>query len=258
MIPFKRVLRQGMRGTDVKAVKIALKKAGFGEGLVQNRIFGPRMTADLKMFQKKVKVTADGVYGPATHQKLTPYFSAWARWLYNHQQVDPVPSTAAAAAQRLLTLASEGKFRDDRGTVLPQIQATAKGLPVKNVDGQSIHIDAKVLQGLVWLIDVKGFKVGCFALCSDHGNDGPRGHYGGHAVDISSINGIVVTSNAVYTPLIKLLTALQSGAYRPWQLISGGYAYHENAACQKLCIPYASYYGEPTLSQHCNHVHVGY
>jgi peptidoglycan hydrolase-like protein with peptidoglycan-binding domain len=258
-VPFKRVLHQGMRGRDVKAVKIGLRRIGYGGGLTQSRVFGPRMGVQLKAFQQHMGLHPDGIYGPATHAKLAPHFSAWARQLYSSQHVPPAPPmSAAAAAKRLLVLAEEGKFRDDRGSVLPQIQATAKGQTVTNIIGEPVHIDPKVLECLVWLIDVKGFTLGCYALCSDHGNDGERGHMGGHAVDISSINGVTVNTASVYTSLLNLLRALQSGEHKPWQLISGGYAYHEDKACQSLCIPYAAYYGEPTLSEHCNHVHVGY
>lgn len=260
LLPFKRTLHHGMKGRDVKGVKIALAHAGFGTKLAwRTRTFGPTMVKRLKDFQKASHLTVDGIYGPTTHKALTPDFTPYARWLYNGQKVPPVvPGTAQDAAQRLLELHTQGKYRDDRGTELAQIQATAEGKTVTNAAGEQIHIQAKVMQVLVWLIDVKGFTIGTFALCSDHGFDSENGHAGGRSVDISSINGNTVNASAVRADLLRLLHDLQSGPYRPWQLISGGYANHEDPACLSLCIPSAPFYGEPTLSQHTNHVHVGY
>lgn len=249
-----------MVGRDVKGVKVALVHAGYGAKVSwKTRTFGVAMSTQLKRFQKASHLVPDGIYGPTTHQALTPDFTAYARWLYNGQKVTPqVPGTAQAAAKRLLALHALGKYVDDRGTELAQIEATAAGKTVTNAIGQQIHLDAKVMQVLVWLIDVKGFKIGTFALCSDHGYDSELGHAGGHSVDISSIDGVAVTNQAVRTALLSLLHDLQNGTYRPWQLISGGYANHESTACQALCIPSAAYYGEPTLSEHTNHVHVGF
>jgi hypothetical protein len=260
VLKFKRTLHRGMQGRDVKGVKIALAHAGYGSKLtLKTRGFGPAMFTQLKRFQKSSGLVADGIYGPTTHKTLTPHFTAYARWLYEGQKVAPaVPGSAQAAAQRLLELHAQGKYRDDRGTELTQIQATAEGKTVTNAAGQKIHIDAKVMQVLVWLIDVKGFKLGTFALCSDHGFDSESGHAGGRAVDVSSIDGITVNAAAVKPALLRLLHDLQTGPYRPWQLISGGYAGHEDPACLVLCIPSAPFYGEPTLSEHTNHVHVGY
>jgi peptidoglycan hydrolase-like protein with peptidoglycan-binding domain len=89
VLKFKRVLHQGMRGRDVSAVKIALGHAGFGRGYIalHTRNFGPAMRTNLKHFQKHVGLKTDGIYGPTTHAKLTPHFSAYARWLYNRQKV---------------------------------------------------------------------------------------------------------------------------------------------------------------------------
>lgn len=260
MLKFKRTLHHGMKGRDVRGVKVALANAGHGHKLaLKTRFFGRAMFRQLRAFQKASHLTVDGIYGPTTHDALAPHFTAWATWLYEGQVVAPtVPGTAQAAAKRLLALHAQGKYRDDRGTELAQIQATAEGKTVTNAAGQHIHIQAKVMQVLCWLIDVKGFTIGTYALCSDHGFDSENGHAGGRAVDISSIDGITVTSSAVHPSLIRLLHDLQSGPFVPWQLISGGYANHEDTTCKAFCIPSAAFYGEPTLSEHTNHVHVGF
>jgi len=249
-----------MTGRDVKAVKIALAHAGYGAKLVlKTRRFGRTMFKRLKQFQAASHLTADGIYGPTTHKALTPQFTGYARWLYGSQKIPPaVPVSAQAAAKLLLELHAQGKYRDDRGTELAQIQATALGQTVTNAAGEHIHIHAQVMQVLVWLIDVKGFTIGTFALCSDHGFDSENGHAGGRAVDVSSINGNTINAASVRQDLLSVLHALQSGPWRPWQLISAGYAGHEDPACLALCIPHEPFYGEPTLSQHTNHIHIGF
>ena len=261
MLKFKRVLHQGMRGRDVAAVKIALGHAGFGTGYVHlhTRRFGPSMKTNLKRFQRHKKIKADGVYGPKTHTALTPSFSRYARWLYSRQRVaPPVPQSARAAAQRLLELHADGKFRDDRGTVYPQLVATAAGRPVMNAIGQWVHIDARPLEALVWLIDARGHReIGSFALCSDHHYDGPHGHAGGLAVDISSIDGLSVNSGSAKPHVIDVLNEFHAG-HVPWQLISGGYAGRLDSDCYNKCIPSPWFYGVSQLYGHCNHVHVGY
>lgn len=262
VIPFKRALHVGMRGSDAKAVKIALMhtKHAHGFPLAFTRLYSRHAAADLKTFQKHHKLPADGIYGPKTHEKLWPYFTRYAKWLYKRQKVvHPMPNSAKAAALRLMTLHREGKFRDDRGTCYAQVVAAAQGKPVRNAIGQEVFLNAKMLEVLVWLIDVKHFEIGVFAICSDHGFDSEMGHAGGHAVDISSINGVSILSSSVFNPLMNVLKDLHSaGALKPWQLISGGYANQHNIHCMDECIPSAAFYGEPTLTEHCNHVHVGY
>ena len=258
-LSFKRVLHAGMKGRDVKAVKIALKHAGYGAKMtLKTSLFGAAMKTQLERFQKHSHLTPDGIYGPSTHAALTPDFTNYARKMYERQKVEIVPGTAQDAAKRLLELHAQGKYRDDRGTELAQIEATALGHAVRNAAGESIHIQAKVMQVLVWLIDVKEFTIGTFALCADHGFDSENGHAGGRAVDISSINGNSILASAVRADLLRLLNDLQSGEFRPWQLISGGYAGHEDAACLKLCIPQEPFYGSATLADHTNHIHCGY
>lgn len=258
-LTFKRTLHAGMRGRDVRAIKISLRNAGYGSKLVvKTGYFGTALNRQLKRFQKASHLPVDGIYGPTTHAALTPDFTPYARWLYERQNVDVVPGTAQAAAKRLLELHAQGKYRDDRGTELAQIQATAEGKTVTNAAGEQIHIQAKVMQVLVYLIDVKGFTIGTYALCSDHHFDSENGHAGGRSVDVSSINGNTINGTAVRSDLLRLLGDLQAGQLRPWQLISGGYAGHEDSACLKLCIPQEPFYGETTLAQHTDHVHIGF
>lgn len=88
MLKFKRVLRVGMQGPDVRAVKIGLTRAGFGHGIKGGNKFGGAVRLELEAFQKKVHLKADGVYGPATHAQLSTHFNLYARWLYNRTRVE--------------------------------------------------------------------------------------------------------------------------------------------------------------------------
>lgn len=74
-----------MYGFDVLAVKRALKKAGYGKGIILNPSYGKAMLADLKRFQRNRGLTVDGIYGPRTHAKLDDFFDAYGRLLYARQ-----------------------------------------------------------------------------------------------------------------------------------------------------------------------------
>ena len=76
-VPFARIIYPGDIGTDVTAVKRALIKSGKGTGIVVDPVMGDVAVKNLKAFQVMCKVSADGVYGPATHAYLSPYFDAY-------------------------------------------------------------------------------------------------------------------------------------------------------------------------------------
>lgn len=63
------ILKFGMSGTAVKQLQVALNAAGFPVGKVDG-VFGAKTLTALKNFQKANKLTADGVYGPATRAAL--------------------------------------------------------------------------------------------------------------------------------------------------------------------------------------------
>jgi murein DD-endopeptidase MepM/ murein hydrolase activator NlpD len=83
-IPFEGTIRQGDKGRPVRAVKRALARAGFGLKVLSQitSTFGTYSVKNLKLFQQKHGLKADGVYGASTHAKLTPYFDAYARQMY--------------------------------------------------------------------------------------------------------------------------------------------------------------------------------
>ncbi len=77
-----RELHRGMRGPDVRALKRALKKAGFGKGIVLTARFGSSTYADLILFQRKHGLTPDGVLGQKTLEKLWPFVDKYGRSLF--------------------------------------------------------------------------------------------------------------------------------------------------------------------------------
>ena len=264
MIPkFKRVLRMGAKGPDVAAVKRGLRATGYGKGLRKTRYFGQTMRDQIKHFQHAHGLPADGVYGEKTHEKLAPHFDPFARWLYKRAKVSATDVTKLnrrQAALRLLHYHSEGRYRDDSGGDLYQISATADGRPVRNQIGQYVYLDARMLQSLCFLIE-KGYKIGTFAMCSDHFYESALGHGGGHAVDISSINGVSISGGGAEQLTLHVMTILHSGmpkSLQPWQLICDGCGYQHVQAISNLTIPGAWFYGSLTMSQHRNHIHNGY
>ena len=56
--------REGSKGTMVKQIQRALKKAGFG--VADDGIWGPITTEAVKAFQKALGLTPDGIAGPKT------------------------------------------------------------------------------------------------------------------------------------------------------------------------------------------------
>lgn len=104
VIPFKRILKRGDVGIDVTVVKRALKRAGYGRGIVISRKLGDAAVLDLKKFQKDHGLPDDGVYGPATHLKLAAYIDSYGKLLWN--RVAAVPP-ALATARAMLSYARQ-------------------------------------------------------------------------------------------------------------------------------------------------------
>lgn len=84
-VPFGHVLSLGDVGPDVRAVKRALARAGFGPRRLAGvtPVFGPFAVRNLKAFQAtNGSLDQDGVYGPHTHWALSPSFDSYAWMLY--------------------------------------------------------------------------------------------------------------------------------------------------------------------------------
>jgi hypothetical protein len=266
LVAYRQPIRPGDQGSDVLAVKRALRRLGIpgSGGRVLSRSAGVSFVSCIRTVQRRHSLPADGIYGPATHKLVAPAFDLYGASLYRsaairHPPPPPVPSTAVQAAQRLLGLHSSGGYRADNPGDLRDIQAASQGKPVWSQGGYWVHLDPRPLRTLCWLIEDKGFTLGTFAICSDHHDDGPHGHAGGLAVDISSVNGISIASAEGRPGALAVATALHSApaSYRPRQLICGGYGNHFDAQISALTIPSAGFYGSETMREHENHVHAG-
>lgn len=261
MTPYRQPIRPGESGTDVVAVKRALKKAGFGRGLILSRQAGPQFVQDLKRWQTSHGIPSDGVYGPGSHAKLAPLFDAWGVALYRRAplRTPPRPTTARGWAQLLLTYEAKGLYHADNPGDLRDVKDTAAGQPVVNQAGQKVWIDARVFECLCNLIEA-GHRIGTYAICSDHSMDSGHGHSEGFAVDISTIDGVAVSADTAQcrsnVVMVDLLVR-KPGNVR--QLITGGYGNHRDTGISSLSVPAAdSYYTSAVMAQHCNHIHVGY
>ena len=267
--PFRQLIRPGDEGRDVKAVKRAMVKMRIARtgAMRLNGHAGDAFVACIRQVERSHGIKSDGIYGKQTHAIVAPHFDAYGSRLYRTAKIrkPPIPPTPAGGAQAnaktLLELNKAGHYHADNPADLTQIELTAAGKPVWSAQGKYVHLDPRVLQLLVWLIEDKHFKIGTYALCTDHGNDGPNGHAGGKAVDISSVNGVAVSSpggKALTLELAKLLHGGTPAALHPWQLICDGYGYQHDAAISACTIPNAGFYGYTTMSEHRNHIHVGY
>jgi hypothetical protein len=81
-VKFNRIIKTNMTGDDVKALKIITSRAGFWPWAEFDNIahkefmMGKGRTkamSGVRGLQKALKVTADGVYGPATHKVSLPH-----------------------------------------------------------------------------------------------------------------------------------------------------------------------------------------
>lgn len=175
----------------------------------------------------------------------------------------PPKGDSIALASKLLTMKDLGKWTDDNGKGLAQIMKASVGLKVgsQNPIG-AVYLNPETIRVVLWLI-AQGYKIGTYAWCFDHFDDGISGHAGGNAVDISSINGKFINENSDRCRQLTLEVATllhnATGTIAPVQLICGGYGNKRDAEITALSIPGADlYYGSKTMQDHTNHIHVGF
>ena len=265
MIHFKQLILLGDVGSDVLAVKHTLRRMAIkgNEKIRMNNTAGRAFVATLRNAQAQGGITDDGKYGRDTHALIAPHFTPDDEALYRSAAIrHPVPrlvsGDAAANARQLLQFQAQGKYHADNPGDLSDIKATAEGRAVRSKSGQMVHIDARVMQVLVHLIDL-GHTIGTFAICSDHHDDGRHGHAGGRAVDISTIDGHPINSPSARAVVIQVDNQLHNaGALIPRQLITGGVGNKIDQTIEALTIPNPGFYGPETMKEHTNHIHVGY
>lgn len=264
MVKFRQLIRPGQRGRDVRAVKRAMLRMGVkGSGaLGKTNKAGPQFVKCLKRVQNQHNERADGIYGKHTHKIIAPHFDAYGRFLYRTARKRTVkrPKRLGTAQEVAKEILASGKWHADNSGDLRDMQATAEGRAVWSPAGHYVHIDKRPLEAILFLIH-KGFHIGTFAICSDHHYDGPHGHSGGLAVDISSINGVAVGSHAARENTLKVARILRNempSGLHPWQEICDGYGYIHDSEIAACTIPGSWFYGYTTMSQHRNHIHLGY
>lgn len=83
-VPFRRLLKRkhpAMRGGDVHAIQRTLRQHGFRKGPATSR-YGRGTRKQVRNWQAKHDLDADGIYGRHTHEKLSRRFDRRARHLY--------------------------------------------------------------------------------------------------------------------------------------------------------------------------------
>lgn len=217
---------------------------------------------DLAAFAHRAQGAGDPLYTSKVLKQLGPaaqlITAAQTSSANNNSGTVPLGTTAALAKQLLSYYGT--KWRDDNGLGKAQITKVANGeLLTSQHGGEQVALDARTIQVILFLIS-RGYTVGTFAWCEDHHDDGLAGHAGGHSVDISSINGVSVNTSGARNLVLSVATILHNatGIIAPRQLICGGYGNQADSSVRSMCIPSASFFGESTLAEHENHIHVGY
>ena len=153
-------MREGAKGEPVRALQNRLNQLGFNAGTADGS-FGPKTTAAVKAFQQSRGLTADGVVGPKTWDKLgikvggsvsTPPATGGGRAVTGY--VNGVP--------RQITLNSipNGKeMRSDAAASFNRMHAAAARAGVTRVLGLSTAFNGRRLcEGSVGLLEEKGLS----------------------------------------------------------------------------------------------------
>lgn len=180
-------------------------------------------------------------------------------------------SDTVSMAQALLNYQKTGQYHCDNQQDCTDLQKIIDGQSLAGSEGcQAETLDPRVLRLLLYIIS-NGYKVGTYALCGDHEFDSSRGHSGGYAVDISSVNGASLGQNtqAAASEGLKLDLFLNNlpAELKVRQQISYGYGQtvyssamaatqqYNGSLCGSRC---EAIYTLAVENQHKNHIHVGY
>jgi len=90
-----RVIRRGMRGYDVGVLQFLLRRRGLQPGRLDGR-FGRRTEAALRRFQRRARLSADGVLGPRTAKRLCGLRTCAWRPAHRHRAGVPASSDVRA------------------------------------------------------------------------------------------------------------------------------------------------------------------
>ena len=90
-----RVIRRGMRGYDVGVLQFLLRRRGLRPGRLDGR-FGRRTEAALLRFQRRARLSADGVLGPRTARRLCGLRAC--AWRSAHRHATGAPTSSGVRA----------------------------------------------------------------------------------------------------------------------------------------------------------------
>lgn len=188
-------------------------------------------------------------------------------------QIDPAtqqpssPGSAASFAKTLQAYYAQGKFHDDNGSIMTQVNKVATGQQLSSQCGDKVWGDEHVYGALCYLIE-NGYNIGCFALTEDHscyvsGTTRKSQHSLGKAVDISSIGipGLgwynLARVDSTGTRLaIQVMELLKVGGWLlPRQIICNGVGEIDKQ------VQVHQWNDGPTdyiTDDHIDHIHVGY
>jgi hypothetical protein len=181
-----------------------------------------------------------------------------------------VDGSSEELAQKLLDHKKDGKYNCDNPIDCEDLEMTVKGESIKGGVGcTASKLDIRVLKLLVYLIEVKDYKIGTYALCRSHSlNNGA--HPKGQAVDISSINGTPLNGSAAKQEALavdEIIFGL-SGQLKARQIITGGVGNTRSVdadfvkfnRCGEGIEGQAAVdcFGSSTMAGHTEHIHVGY
>lgn len=113
-------LKEGSSGTAVKSLQTMLKNAGFDVGTIDGK-YGSKTEAAVLAFQKRVNISADGIAGKDTYNKLKSYN----------------PSTPTKTTPSLTTWTGQTLREGSRGEQVKGLQTLLEkaGFDVGTVDG---------------------------------------------------------------------------------------------------------------------------
>ncbi|MFE3074229.1 GH25 family lysozyme [Streptomyces sp. NPDC059247] len=155
-----RTVRPGSSGAAVKAAQVQL-------GVNPDGAFGPATTTAVKTFQTRSKLTADGIVGPDT----------WNRLVTTSTSPAPAPTTPAPSANNRLT----------QRQALAQLAAASIKPPVGRTSLNGVR--ARTIQGVIALKKASGCTITITGGTeSGHSTRGNYSHAKGYKLDLRTRN----------------------------------------------------------------------
>lgn len=200
------VLRYGSQGPAVRELQRQLNQWLQRTGrptLVVDGIFGSRVNAAVRAFQKAMGLTVDGIVGLQTRRALINPPLAQSSSSAAVQLAQDVLNHPGISLWRYSPVASSAS---DGADALSNIRDTANGRPARrsnygNAPGGTVALNTRMLQGLLQLANTYDIRV--TSIAGGTHNPSSR-HYAGVAFDVDKINGAQVNLvNPYYQALMQ-------------------------------------------------------